>query len=288
MIPAFLNRNAKQAEAAEQALREAGCFDVRVVEGEMLTSAIRHEIAQGVKRIAVAGGDGTVSGAAAAFIGSDAELVVIPAGTFNHFARDHGIPTKLDDACNLAHSSRVERIDVARVNGRVFLNTSSVGVYANYVRIRELHEARVGYWLASFYAAMRAFVRVRPFTLWFETERVKRAYITPLAFIALGERELKLPRLGGRVPRGRAGLHVMIVSGRRRARMVTLAFAGAARGIRAVSRTPHLDSFMIDRCTIEQRHSTVALDGEVVTLSSPLEYELLPAALKVVVPPSTI
>jgi len=100
----------------------------------------------------------------------------------------------------------------------------------------------------------------------------------------LGERELKLPKLGGRVEHGRPGLHVMIVSGRRRARLVALSFAAAARGVRAVSRTPHLDSFIVERCTIQQRHSTVALDGEVVTLRSPLEYELLRGALRLVVP----
>ena len=76
----------------------------------------------------------------------------------------------------------------------------------------------------------------------------------------------------------------MIVNGPRRARLVALSFAAAARGVRHVSRPPHLDSFIVPRCTIEQRHSTVAVDGEVVTLRSPLEYEILRGALRVVVP----
>ena len=57
-----------------------------------------------------------------------------------------------------------------------------------------------------------------------------------------------------------------------------------ARGTRALSRTPHLDSFLVDRCTIEQKHSTVAVDGEVVKMDSPLTYELGRGALKLVVP----
>jgi hypothetical protein len=65
---------------------------------------------------------------------------------------------------------------------------------------------------------------------------------------------------------------------------VALAFAAAARGTRALSRTPHLDSFLVEHCTIEQRHSTVAVDGEVVRLDSPLHYELGRSALKLVVP----
>jgi hypothetical protein len=66
-----------------------------------------------------------------------------------------------------------------------------------------------------------------------------------------------------------------------------MAFAAASRGLRAVSRTPHLDAFLVDRCEIEQRHSTVAVDGEVVTMTSPLRYELGLGALRLVVPEPT-
>ena len=96
--------------------------------------------------------------------------------------------------------------------------------------------------------------------------------------------EVKLPKLGGRVEGGASGLHVLIVRGRTRARLVALAFAAAARGSWATSRTPHLDGFLEDRCTIEQRHSTVAVDGEIVTLESPLHYEIGRGALRLVVP----
>lgn len=284
MIPAFLNENAKQAEAAESALRAAGCFDVRKLQPLEITKAAREVVAAGATRVAAVGGDGTVAAVATAIAGTKVEMVVIPAGTLNHFARDHGIPANLDHACAAAASTRVVHADVGWVNDRLFLGTSSVGVYANFVRIRELHEPRFGYWISSLYAMARTFVRVRPFGLWFEAGATQRRYVTPLAFVAVGERELKLPALGRRIPHGRSGLHVMIVNGRRRARLVALAFAAAARGVRAVSRTPHLDSFVVDRCTIEQRHSTVAVDGEVVTLRSPLEYRVDRRALRVVVP----
>jgi diacylglycerol kinase family enzyme len=231
----------------------------------------------------VAGGDGTISAAAAALARTDVELAVIPAGTLNHFARAHGIPTDLDAACAAARSGRVARTDVAWVNGRLFLNTSSVGVYANFVRVRERLEPALGYWLASALAVVRTFVRVKPFHLSLDAEGMERQYETPLVFIGLGERELRLPTLGKRLENGRAGLHVMVIRGRTRARMFALSFAAAARGIRAVSRTPHFDSFVVTRCTIEQRHSKVAIDGEIVEMDSPLEYELGHNALKIVV-----
>ena len=284
MIPAFVNPNAGNAADVDAALRKAGCFDVREVASDGITQAVEAAIEEGATRVAVAGGDGTVSAAAAAVARTSVDLVVIPAGTFNHFARDHGIPTDLDAACAAAISRNIRCADVAWVNGRLFLNTSSVGAYANFVRVRERVEPRIGYWLASAYSIIRTLVRMQPFTIRFETEGVQRTYETPIVFLGVGQRDLKLPLLGNRVRDGHGGLHVMIVRGRTRARLVALAFAAAARGTRAVSRTPHLDSFLVERCIIEQRHSTVAVDGEVVTMDSPLDYELGVGCLRLVVP----
>jgi len=284
VIPAFVNPAAGNADEVDAALRSAGCFDIRPTAPDEITQAVQSAIEQGATRIAAVGGDGTISAAAAAIARTDVELLVIPAGTFNHFARDNGIPTDLAEACALAHSEQTRRVDVAWVNKRLFLNTSSVGVYANFVRVRERLEPRFGYWLSSLMSMIRTLARVQPFRLQFDSPILEKPYKTPLVFIGVGERELKLPMLGGRSENGRAGLHVLIVRGRTRARLVALAFAAAARGTRAVNRTPHLDSFLVERCTIEQRHSTVALDGEVVRLESPLEYEFGRGALNLVVP----
>lgn len=287
MIPVFLNTNAKQAKAAENALRDAGCFDVRVADGNELTAAIRDAIASGVKRIAVAGGDGTLSSAAEILAGTQVELAVVPAGTYNHFAKDLGLNLELKTACDVATSGRVIAVDVGRVNGRVFLNTSSVGMYANFVRKRDRHEATLGR-LALFRAAVETLARFQPFNVTFETEAGAKTYLTPQVFIGVDERELRFPKMGNRIENGRAGLHVMIARAESRSRFIAIAIMGLVRGLRAVSRTPHFDAFLLDACTIEQRHSTVALDGEVVRLESPLEYRLERASLKVVAPASTI
>jgi diacylglycerol kinase family enzyme len=284
VIPAFVNRSAGNAREVDAALRRAGGFEVLSVEPAGMTSAARGLIERGAPRIAAVGGDGTVAAVAAAVARTDVELAIIPAGTFNHFARDHGIPTELPAACEVARTGRVIATDVAWVNDRIFLNTSSVGVYANYVRVREGLEPRLGYWLASAFAILRTFARVQPFRISFETEQLQRQYVTPLVFVGSSERELKLPTLGNRVDHGKSGLHVLIVRGRTRARLVALAFAAAARGTRSITRTPHLDGFLVDRCIIEQRHSTVAVDGEIVQLQSPLRYEIGRGSLRLVVP----
>jgi hypothetical protein len=131
---------------------------------------------------------------------------------------------------------------------------------------------------------VRVFLGVPRFDVELEVDGVARRYRTPIVFVGVGERELKLPTLGKRVAGGRRGLHVMVVRGRTRAGLLALAFAAVSRGVRQVARTPQLDSFVVDRCrVIVRRRGPVAVDGEIVTLDTPLEYTLVRDALKVVV-----
>ncbi|MEO6331031.1 MAG: hypothetical protein ABIP09_00530, partial [Gemmatimonadaceae bacterium] len=109
-------------------------------------------------------------------------------------------------------------------------------------------------------------------------------YRTALVFVGVGERELKAPKFGARVEGGRRGLHVLVVTGRRRARLVALAMAAASRGVDQAARGPELDSFIVDRCTIQLRRHRVpiAIDGEITDARTPLELRLAANALKVV------
>ena len=285
-FPAFVNAQAGTAGPARKALDAAGAFTVHEVEGAGVADAVRGAVARGERRVVVAGGDGTIAAAAAVLAGTGVELAVIPAGTLNHFARDLGVPGDLDQAAALAAAGRTRLVEAATVNGRLFLNTSSVGAYVVFVRTRERFERRVGYRLASVLAAATTLGRLSRFRVELEVEGVRRSYLTPVVFVGVGERELRLPMLGSRVPEGRPGLHVFVVRGRTRAALFALALVAAARGVRYVRGTPHLDAFLVDRMTIVMRRprGNVAVDGELVPAVVPLVYELRPGALTVVVP----
>lgn len=286
-IPAFVNSEAGTADDACDALARERAFQVERIAPADLASRVRRAMQSGAHRILIAGGDGSIATAARELRGSSCELAILPAGTLNHFAQDLGLPTDLDEAVRVASGTVTRCIDVAEVNGRLFLNTSSVGVYVTFVRTREQLERRFGYWLASAAAAFRILARLRSFRVTLEVNGVEREYLTPLVFIGVGERELRLPKLGARVEDGRRGLHVMVVRSRTGGRMLALAFAAAARGVRAVSRTPAMQSFVVDHLRIEPRTpvlgGTIALDGELVSVSPPLEYRFIPEGLKVVV-----
>ena len=282
-IPAFINPAAGNAEDARQVLRDVGVFDVREVPPERLAERVRLAIREGARRVLVAGGDGSVGTAAGVIAGTDVELAILPSGTRNHLARDLRLPIDLTEAALVAAGTHTMSVDGATVNGRLFLSTSSVGAYVTFVRARERLERRLGYHAASFVALVRLLVHLPTFRIALQVQGVTREYVTPLVFIGVGERELRLPKLGARIEGARPGLHVMVVRRRSGARTLALALAAAARGVHAVAATPALDAFLVDSCRVAPRMRAAALDGEIVSVTPPLDYQHLPGCLRVVV-----
>jgi diacylglycerol kinase family enzyme len=282
---AFLNSGCGNADKAREALKAAG-VDVEEAQPDELRNHMERAVKANTRRILVAGGDGTIASAAALVAGGKTELAILPGGTLNHFAKDHGIPTDLDEAAKVAAEGTVEGADLGYVNDRVFLNTSSIGAYVTFVRVRERFEKSLGYALASFFAFLRVFSSVRTFGVELEVEGAKKSYRSSLVFIGVGERDLKLPALGSRVEGGKRGLHVMIVQGRRPARLLAIALAGIARGTKQAAELPQFDSFIVDSCRIDVRRSAtiVALDGELKQMDTPLDYRIDRDAIRLVVP----
>lgn len=286
MIPALVNDAAGTAQQAREALERIGEFEVRDTPPKELEQVLRAELASHPRRILVAGGDGTVGTAASLVQGTETELAILPGGTLNHFARDHGIPTEPDEAATCGAHGTTLKADVAFANDHLFLNTSSVGAYVTYVRLRERLEKYLGYRIASFVAGIRLLFRLRPIAVELDVDGKRHSYQTPLVFIGVGERELKAPELGSRVKGGEHCLHVLVVRERSAARLLVVALEAATRGLASVARTPELDSFKVSACTVglAGRTSRVALDGELVKMTMPVKYELRRGALTIVVP----
>jgi len=285
-IPAFANPASGRGEQAVEAIRADPRFVLREAGPGELADAIRREHQGGARRVLVSGGDGTVATAAAAACETGIELAVLPGGTLNHFARDHGIPTDLDEALELAATGAARPVDLGFVNDRPFLNTSSVGAYVGFVRRRDRLERWMGYRLASVLSGLRMMVRLRSFDVQLKVEGNVRSYRTALVFIGVGERETRFPTFGGRVENGRAGLQVIVVEGKAVARLTALGLAAAARGIDHVSARPQVDAFMADECTVvmPKRLAYLAVDGETLRILAPFRYRIEREAMRVVLP----
>ncbi|HEX8850820.1 MAG TPA: diacylglycerol kinase family protein [Gemmatimonadaceae bacterium] len=285
-IPVLVNPRGGSAEKVIDILRADARFVVHETDPRVLTDRVRALIADGEPRIAVSGGDGTVTAAAATLCGSPVELAVIPGGTLNHLARDNGIPVEPEQAAELAATGAAYPIDAGRVNEHVFLNTSSVGAYVTFVRTRERLERWLPYWPASVLSGLRLLARMPRFDVHIDArgEAPSRSYRACLVFVSVGERDFDKGTFGARTTESRRGLHVIVVpnAGRRRlARIITGAVFGGMRG-----ELGEVDSFVVDHCRIEmrRRRGNVSFDGEIRPFDAPLHYRIEPDAVRLVAP----
>src|SRR5688572_12855412 len=128
----------EEAERVRQAFLGHGVdVHVRPVAGFQLAKEAKHAATAGVDAVVAAGGDGTISSIAGVLAGGKVPLGVLPLGTLNHFAKDLGIPLDLSAAAKVILEGHVREVDVAEVNGHVFINNSSIGIYPQVVRDRD-------------------------------------------------------------------------------------------------------------------------------------------------------
>ena len=120
-----------------------------------LDALVADAVASGADALGVAGGDGSLAVVAAAALAHGIPFVCIPAGTRNHFALDVGVDRRdLVGALDAFTDGVERRIDVAQVNGRLFLNNVSLGIYGDAVRRPEYRDAKVRTLLATAQAVL--------------------------------------------------------------------------------------------------------------------------------------
>ncbi len=289
----ILNAGAGEGNAADEARRLEQRFAasgvaahaVLVNDGAQITQAAAAAVQAGAALVVAGGGDGTVSAVASQLAGTGTALGVLPLGTLNHFAKDLGIPLQLDDAVEVIARGRAMPLDAAEVNGRLFINNSSLGLYPDIVLDRERQRRRLGRgkWRALLAACAHAARRYPVLTL--QIDLNGQAYERRSSFVFIGNNEYLMEgfNIGERasISAGRLSLYVTQRTGRfGLLRLALRALAGRLRQARdfdmvtarsLVVRTP-------------QRRVRVATDGEVQVMESPLHYRIRPGALRVIVP----
>lgn len=255
--------------------------------GPELRAAAERAVKEGCATLVAGGGDGTVNTCATVLMGTRTPLGVLPLGTLNHFAKDLGIPLELEDAARVILDGTVCKVDVGEVNGRIFLNNSSLGVYPAIVRLRERYQATGwGKWVAALWAGLTV-LRRNPFLavrIIAEGETIVRR--TPFVFVGNNEYRMVGLNAGARDSLARGSLALYVLNAERRTGLLRLAWQVIVKGADEVK---ELDLLTVSQAGVEtkRRRLQVALDGEVVPLASLLEYRIRPGALRVHVPASS-
>ena len=282
----LLNNSKSAAGDVAAALAAAGIDSEIVAVGGRETAARAADlIKQGAELIIAGGGDGTVSAIAGELAGNSATLGILPLGTLNHFARDLGVPFDLAEAAKAIAAGTMRRVDVAEVNGRAFVNNASIGLYPLMVMDREAQQQRFGRSkrLAMLVASLRTMTRFHARRLRLRVDGGEARVDTPLLFVGNNDYRLAFPGAGRREALDDGQLCVMVM----RSKSLPGFLAATARALLGIGRPDdmvRLDGVRELEVDSSRGLLTVALDGETLHLSPPLNFRIRPKALRVIVP----
>ena len=274
------------ADKAGKALGDAGVdADIELVSGGECAVRCRAIAERGDGLLVVGGGDGTISAAASALVGTQTKLGILPLGTLNHFARDLGLPTELEEAAKIIAAGKERKVDVAEMNGRLFINNSAIGIYPLMVADRDTQRKRLGRSkrLAMLVASARTLARFNHERLTLTVNDEKARIDSPLLFVGNNDYRVDIAAPGERESLDDGELCVMVMRKKTRLGLI-------AASIRALfGRSRNDDMVRLDhvqRLRVDCHRSTlpVSLDGEVLRAKPPLDYRIRAKALRVIAP----
>ena len=246
--------------------------------------------------VVAAGGDGTIAAVAQAALDADLPFGALPRGTFNYFARLHGVPQDSAAALQELLAGSVVPTQVGLVNGRVFLVNASLGLYPKLLEDREHFKSEYGRTrLVAMAAGLITLMRERRrMHLSIELEGHAHSLDTSTLFVA--NNALQLERVGldeaaaalpqAETPARPSGrLAAVSVKPVGRLAMVILALRGA---LGRLGDADQVNDFSFRRLEVAPigrfglRRVKVAADGETAWMRWPLVFEVSPRPLKLV------
>jgi diacylglycerol kinase family enzyme len=255
---------------------------VHVLErGEDLVALAQEAVAAGAGAVGVAGGDGSLGLVAKVAVEADVPFVCIPSGTRNHFAGDLGLDRADPLAALAAFTGAERRIDVGMVGERMFLNNVSLGAYADMVADPRYRAAK----LATAHAVLPASLRGEHDLLQVDLRDAEGREHPDVLVLLVAANSYELNGVRERLDGG--VLQVSALRARTGAALAGLATRALARGGRVAGGSGWAQwTTTALRVSAPLAQLPAGIDGEAATLATPLEFRVLPQALRVLVPPA--
>lgn len=285
-------KSAARIEMLTAPLRAAGLrHEVRLIrKGALIPAQAQKARADGFATVIAAGGDGTICSVATELAGSGIALGILPLGTFNFFARSLGLENDPEIAMAQMLAGAEITVAAGEVNGKLFLNNASLGLYP---ALLERREAAYAKWGRSRWAAYWSGLRVlstynRPSRMTLTVDGVVQVRRSPMVFIAQNAYQLEEYGMQEGVDLIRAGkLAVYIAPELRRWQLLGFALRIAVRMAR-----PYRDFTLIGAGAVEIEtrapRRTIARDGEREKMAAPFSFRRLSDVLTVIVPVAAI
>lgn len=267
-----------------QSAEDAGLEILEISPELDISAEIRARIDRGLRLFIAAGGDGTVHRVVQPLVHTEAVLGVLPLGTYNHFARDLGIPISWRQALAVALTGERLQIDTARVNDRFFVNNVSMGLYPELVARREERGRDYPRWKARLFAFVITMRKYPHVTVVVESPHRQELIRTHVFMVSNNHYDLEqagVEASRASMTEGRISVYWMPHTSRLLLmRFATKYLAGRIREI------PGFRSFRTTRMRVQswRSHLDVGIDGELFTLSTPLVITTVPQSLMVRVP----
>ena len=262
---------------------ELGIETVLLAEGLDLEQLTLDAVARGADCIGMAGGDGSQALVASVAVKHDLPFVCIPAGTRNHFALDLGLDREDPRKAMVAYRDAIERrVDYATVNGRLFVNNVSLGIYATIVQSEDYRNNKVE--VSSKMAAELLGHQAETFDLQYTTpsgEDVEGAFVIMVSnnsYVLGAKRDVAQRR---RLDGGELGVFALSPrTGTQAARLMTMAMLGMP------DYSKYWWQFHATEFEVRSKSGSayMGVDGEALEADTPLRFEIHPLGLRMYVP----
>lgn len=275
-------------EALVRPLRDTGLSpEVRLVkDGARLPAEAEAAAKGGFGTIIAAGGDGTICTVATALAGTGIALGIVPMGTFNFFARSLGLPNDPAAAVTALLAGEERVVPAAEVNGKLYLNNASLGLYPALLERREAAYARWGRSrLVAYWSAIRTLATYdRPSRMRITIDGRTDHHRSPMVFVAQNAFQLEQYGMTDGVDLIRQGrMAVYIAPELRRWQLLGFALKMALRTARPY-RDFTLETGEEMEIVTRSPRRTIARDGEREKMQAPFRFRVLKDALTVIVP----